>query len=160
MSTYRYPRSADPDDGMVISTIGKPRPAHTMTPEAEAAVEALRAAALDRRQREALRTLEHATDAPLAGPNRHTARQVDPATLGGSAASTATKLAAAGARVRATVAADHGACSVWAISPDGQRLRCLYERNAQGTWSTRGAILNGFAYSVTAAVTAFTTPRE
>lgn len=160
MATYRYPRSADPDDGTVASKIGKPRPAHTLTPEAEAAVEAVRAAALGRRERHALRDLEQATDAPLVSAGRESARRVDPATLGGSAASTARKLADAGATVRGTVAADHSACSVWAIGPDGQRIRCLYERNAQGTWSSRGAILNGFAYGITAALDAFATPRE
>lgn len=126
--------------------LAMPARIHTLTPEAQIARDAVADyGAARRRERLGLAGL------PLrAGPHpRGAAEVVDVAALTGSPKTTAGKLAAAGARVKATRATSGAALSVWAVMPDGRRVRALYARTATG-WGSGGVIIDGMLYGVTA----------
>ena len=85
------------------------------------------------------------------GHPRETAERIDPTALTGSPLTVARKLAAAGAKVAATIATTGAAVSVWAVMPDGRRVRALYRRTATG-WGSQGVVVNSRALGVTAAL--------
>lgn len=127
--------------------LAMPTPRHTLTPEAALAREAVAAYGQNLRQRRRGDGLPLVT----AGHPRETAERIEPATLTGSPATLARKLAAAGARLAATRAAAGGALSVWAIMPDRRRVRAFYRRTATG-WGSQGVTIDGRAVGVTAAL--------
>lgn len=124
----------------------------TLTPEAEIARSAVASYGAARRLvRLGLEGLPLRT-----GPHsREAAEVVEIATLTGSPKTTAGKLAAAGARVAVTRAASGAALSVWAVMPDGRRVRALYGRTATG-WGSNGLIIDGMAHGVTAGLASVT----
>lgn len=132
--------------------LAMPARLHTLTPEAQIARDAVADyGAARRRVRLGLDGL------PLrAGPHpREAAEVVEIATLTGSPKTTASKLAAAGARVKATRATSGAALSVWAAMPDGRRVRALYARTATG-WGSGGVIIDGMLYGITAGLARLT----
>lgn len=132
--------------------LAMPSRLHTLTPEAQLARDAVaNYGAARRRVRLGLAGLPLRT-----GPHpREVAEVVEIATLTGSPKTTAGKLAAAGARVKATRAASGAALSVWAVMPDGRRVRALYARTATG-WGSGGVIIDGMLYGVTAGLASVT----
>ena len=76
---------------------------------------------------------------------------IDALLLTGSPKTVATRLRGLGARVAATRSANEARLSVWAVMPDGRRVRALYRRTATG-WGSDGVIVDGLAYGVTAAL--------
>lgn len=127
--------------------LAMPSRLHALTESAELARRSV--AAYGQRQR-----LErHGAALPIVtrGHPRQSAERIAVEALTGSPATLARKIAAAGAKVAATVAADGAALSVWAVMPDGRRVRALYRRTATG-WGSQGCIVDGRAVGVTAAL--------
>lgn len=134
----------DPDTWGAVGSAGvrfaRPAPVHTLTKAARQARKAVRDFAAERnaQRRESIGL------PPInARGKRELAERIDPATLTGSPKTTAARLSLAGAKVAATRARSGAALSVWAIMPNGQRIRALYERGAAGTMLSRGAIVDG-----------------
>lgn len=127
--------------------LAMPTPLHTLTPEARLAREAVAAYGA------AQRSKRRGDGLPLVtrGHPRETAERIDPTALTGSPLTVARKLAAAGAKVAATIATTGAAVSVWAVMPDGRRVRALYRRTATG-WGSQGVVVNSRALGVTAAL--------
>lgn len=133
--------------------LAMPARLHALTPEAQLARDAVaNYGAARRRARLGLAGLPRRPRRPRAG---EAAEVVEIAALTGSPKTTAGKLAAAGARVAVTRATSGAALSVWAVMPDGRRVRAFYARTATG-WGSGGVVIDGMLYGITAGLVRLT----